>query len=183
MKALTVIALSMFVLVFTVEPVQAQSAKTVGKMLNKSMKKSSKDPGISVPGLGDDGKKSSGGLNLGNAVGSAVGGVLKGGTKALGWATKGLNPIQITKIATSGSPFTTLLSMQGKNARKDLEDAIGGQLEKTGALDMLDSVEDLTGFDLPGGGKDKNKFVSAVTDNTIDMLDKKGAELMKGIVD
>lgn len=146
------------------------------------MKSSKKDPGVSVPGLGDSGKKSGNGLSLTNAVGSAVGGVLKGGTKALGWATKGLNPLQITKIATSGSPFSTLISMQGKNARKDLEDAIGGQLEKSGALDMLDNVEDLTGFDLPGGGKDKNKFIGAVTDNTIGMLDKKGAELMKGIV-
>jgi len=165
----------------TTDSAQAQSAKVVGKMLNKSMKKTSKSS-LPIPGLGDKESKSGNGLSLGNAVGSAVGGVLKGGTKALGWATKGLGPVQLTKIATSGSPFTSLLSMQGKNARKDLEDAIGGQLEKTGALDMLDQVEGLTGFDLPGGGKDKNKFVSAVTDNTLEVLDKKGAELMKGII-
>ncbi len=182
MKTLQLVLFSLLFVGLAALPCEAQTAKLVGKTLNKTMKSSSKDPGVSVPGLGDSGKKSDGGLKLGKAVGSAVGGVLKGGTKALGWATKGLNPVQITKIATSGTPFTTLLSMQGKNARKDLEDAIGGQLEKTGALDMLDSVEDLTGFDLPGGGKDKNKFVSAVTDNTIDVLDKKGAELMKGIV-
>lgn len=161
---------------------EAQSAKAVDKALNESLK-STKKSGISVPGLGAVGKAVGGTAGLlTNAVGGAVGGALKAGKKAAFWSVKGLGPMQLGKVATSGSPFSTLLEIKGNNARKEFEGMIGDNLEKSGALDMLDDVEGLTGFDLPGGGKDKDKFISQVTERTIGELDKKGAEMMKEFV-
>ena len=180
MTRIILLALTLGIIAFN--QLDAQSAKTVGKLLDKSMKETRKSNDIPIPGLSESDRNSGSGLELSNAVGSAVGGVLKGGTKALGWATKGLGPVQLTKVATSGSPFSTLLQLKGKNARKDFENLLGNKLDETGALDLLDQAEGLTGFDLPGGGKDKNKFIGAVTDNTIGALDKKGASLLKGAV-
>lgn len=160
----------------------AQSAGAVNKALSKTVK-STKKSSISVPGLGAVGNVIGGTAGLlTNAVGGAVGGALKVGKKAALWSTKGLGPVQLGRIATSGSPFSTLLEIKGQNARKEFEDIMGEQLEKSGALDLLDRTEELTGFDLPGGGKDKNKFISEVTDRTIGELDKKGAEMMKKFV-
>ena len=161
----------------------AQSAKLVNKALNQTVKSTKKTPDIPVPGLDDAGGAlgSTAGL-LSNAVGSAVGGALKLGKKAALFTTKGLGPVQLGKIATSGSPFTTLLEIKGQNARKQFEDLIGDQLEKTGALDLLDKAEGITGFDLPGGGKDKDGFIKSVTDNTIGELDKAGANMMKKLL-
>lgn len=149
-----------------------QSAKLVNKALKKTVKSTSASS-IPVPGVKNK-SESSGGI-LSNAVGGAVGGALKVGKKAALWSTKGLGPVQIGKIATSGSPFTTLLEVKGNNARKEFEGMVGDQLEKTGALDMLDQVE---GFELPGGGKDKEGFIKQVMDNTLNELDKKGAEVL-----
>jgi hypothetical protein len=160
----------------------AQDSKAIDKALNKSLKSTKKSP-ISVPGLGAVGAAAGGTADLlSKAVGGAVGGGLKVAKKAALFSTKGLGPVQLGKIATSGSPFTTLLEIKGKNARKQFEGIIGDQLEKTGALGMLDKAEGLTGFDLPGGGKDKNKFISKVTDNTIGELDKAGAGMMKKLL-
>ncbi len=174
-----------FVLFLFLSPAwgSAQSAKLVNKALNQTVKSTTKSPSIPVPGLdGGPGVAGSTAGLLSNAIGSAVGGALKVGKKAALFTTKGLGPVQLGRIATSGSPFTTLLEIKGQNARKQFEGLIGDQLEKTGALDLLDKAEGLTGFDLPGGGKDKNKFIGKVTDNTIGELDKRGADMMKKMI-
>lgn len=167
-----IVIISIFLLPQLGSAQSAQSAKLVNKALKKSVK-STNTSSVPVPGVKDKSEGSSGMLS--NAVGSAVGGAFKVGKKAALWSTKGLEPVQIGKIATSGSPFSTLLEMKGKNTRDEFEGMIGDQLEETGALDMLDQVE---GFELPGGDKDKEGFVKKVTDNTINALDKKGAEML-----
>lgn len=173
MKTTTLIIITIIVLFPLLG--SGQSAKLVNKALKQTVKSTSASS-VPVPGVKD---KSEGSSNmLANAVGSAVGGAFKVGKKAALWSTKGLGPVQIGKIATSGSPFSTLLEMKGQNARKEFEGMVGDQLEKSGALDLLDHAEGLEGFDLTGGGKDKDGFVKKVTDNTIKELDKKGAEIL-----
>jgi hypothetical protein len=178
---ITTYSLSFVFLLFMSANLHAQSADAVGKALGGAVKASAKSP-IPTPGLGSVGGALTGSSKLlSDAVGGAVGGALKAGKKAALWSTKGLGPAQLGKIATSGSPFTTLLEIKGKNARKQFEGMIGDQLGKTGALDLLDKTEGLTGFDLPGGKKDKDGFIKKVTDDTIADLDKRGAKALKGL--
>ena len=159
----------------------AQSAKLIGKSMNKALKGTS-PKSVPIPGMEDKDPGLLGGTAslFSDAVGVAVGGTFKASKKVLGWSAKGLNPVQLTKIATSGSPFSTMLEMKGNNARKDFEKLMGDQLEKSGALDMLGDMEDVTGWDLPGN--DKESFIEQLSDNTISALDKKGASLLKEMV-
>ncbi len=155
---------------------QAQSSKMVDKMLGKAVKSTAKSS-ISIPGMGDVLGESA----LSGAINKAMKGSLKGAKKALEWTTKDLSPLQLTKIATSGNPLSTLMEVKGGNMRKNFEGLISDNLAKTGALDMLDKVGgSIPGFDLASlGGKEG--FVSKLTDNAIGEVDKSAAKLMEKI--
>ena len=173
--------LTAILLLFLASNVFCQSSGAVDKALGSALKSTAKSP-IPTPGLNAAGGALTGSSKLlADAVGGAVGGALKAGKKAALWSTKGLGPVQLGKVATSGSPFTTLLEIKGENTRKHFEELIGDQLGKTGALDLLDKTEGLTGFDLPGGKKDKEGFIKKVADETIADLDKRGVKAMKNL--
>ena len=135
------------------------------------MKSSIPIPGLDMAQAGDKG------LGLADAVTSGVGGAMKSAKKLGLWSLDGLSAKQLTEIATSDTPFTSLLSMKGNNVYKQFSDLIGTGLDESGASDLIGNMTGVAGFEMPSGGKEG--FTRSVTENTLGALDKAGAEYLK----
>ncbi len=158
-----------------------QDMKAISKALTKSMGSVGK-AGVDIPGFsfGINPSTLTGSAGeLSDAVESAVGGAMKAGKKSPLFSLDNLNPDQLTKLASSESPFSSLMEMKGPNARADFENIISDQLDKTGAMNLLDNASNIPGFSL---GEGKDMFVKQISDNTISALDKSGAKMIEKFV-
>ena len=162
--------------------VVAQSEKAVDQALSQALKSVSMSD-VSIPGVDAASVVGNSALeSLSDAVGDAVTASLESGEAANLWSTEGLDAMALGKLKASESPFTTLLSLKGDGARAELESLITDQLQATGAMEMLEQADGLTGFTSAAGDLDKGSFVKSLTDNTLNVLDMQGAKMMKKIV-
>lgn len=153
----------------------AQNAAAISKMLSKGAKTAMKSS-INIPGL-DMAQAGDKGLGLADAVTSGVNGALKSAKKLGMWSLDGLSATQLAEIATSDTPFSSILTMKGNNVYKEFSDLIGTGLDESGASDLIGNMTGVAGFEMPSGGKDG--FTRSVTENTLDALDKAGAQYLQ----
>ncbi len=155
----------------------AQSSKLVDRALGKALKKTAKAdmsfPEISeaAMSMGESGSELSGSVN------KALAGALKESKKSGDFTTDGLDMSQLSELASSEKPFSSLLDLKS-GLRDNLESTVGDQLKKVGVMDMLSKMgPQIPGLDLANIGAEK-AIASMLTDKAVGELDKMGSKLL-----
>jgi len=155
----------------------AQSSKLVDRAIGKALKKTAKAD-MSFPKISEAAMSmGESGSELAGTVNKAMAGALKETRKGGNFSTDGLDASQLSQLASTDEPFSTLLDMKS-GLRQDLEKTVGEQLKKTGAMDMLSKLgPQIPGLDLAGMGAEK-AISSMLTNKAVGELDKVGANLL-----